>query len=150
MPRRVNSKVRPLCELDERATESLSSTVEVLHNLKRRKTRWPSTSIWHTEMPSGRWSGSWTNNKGESGTSTINIREDAGTITGDEDGWVIENGRLSGKVLTWMYRNQSNGCRDYYVRWEIAAAGGTANGTYTVTDRCEGKTYTGKYINYHR
>lgn len=98
---------------------------------------------------SGRWSGSWTNSLGEKGQTTVNINEGSGgTITGDEDGWVIENGRRSGNVLTWEYRNRNDGCRDYVVRWEIAADGRTANGTYDVTDRCGGQTYSGKYLNY--
>jgi hypothetical protein len=98
----------------------------------------------------GRWSGSWTNSKGESGKSTINLRDDGGVIKGDEDGWAIEDGRRVGNVLTWQYRNQNNGCRNYNVRWEISVDGRTANGTYSVTDRCTGQTYTGNYLNYHR
>jgi len=100
---------------------------------------------------SGRWSGSWKNSRGESGDTSVNINEqDTGTITGDENGWVIENGRRSRNVLTWEYRNQNNGCRDYSVRWEVSSDGKTANGTYKVTDRCEKLTYTGTYLNYRR
>ncbi len=100
---------------------------------------------------SGRWSGSWKNTRGGSGDTSVNIHEqDTGTITGDENGWVIENGQRSGNVLTWHYRNQNNGCRDYRVRWEVSSDGKTANGTYKVTDRCEMQTYTGTYLNYRR
>lgn len=100
---------------------------------------------------SGRWSGSWKNSRGGSGDTSVNINEqDTGTITGDENGWVIENGQRSRNVLTWEYRNQDNGCRDYSVRWEVSADGQTANGTYKVTDRCEKQTYTGTYLNYRR
>ena len=100
---------------------------------------------------SGRWSGSWSNSRGESGDTSVNINEqDTGTITGDEDGWVIENGQRSRNVLTWEYRNQNNGCRDYSVRWQVSSDGQTANGTYKVTDRCEKQTYTGTYLNYRR
>ena len=103
-----------------------------------------------TQSVAGRWSGSWTNSKGEAGESTININEQTGRITGDEDGWVIENARRSGNVLTWEYRNQNNGCRNYAVRWEISPDGRSATGSYTVKDRCEGQTYTGTYSNYRR
>ena len=99
---------------------------------------------------SGRWSGSWKNSRGGSGETSVNINEqDTGTITG-ENGWVIENGQRSRNVLTWEYRNQDNGCRDYSVRWEVSPDGQTANGTYKVTDRCEKQTYTGTYLNYRR
>jgi hypothetical protein len=100
---------------------------------------------------SGRWSGSWTNDKGESGNSIVNITELAhGEISGDEDGWVIEDGNRSGNVLTWAYRNKNNGCRKYSVRWEISPDGREANGTYRVMDGCEKKDYNGKYLNYRR
>jgi hypothetical protein len=100
---------------------------------------------------SGRWTGSWTNSKGDSGRSSINISEQgAGAFTGDEGGWVIVNGRRDGNVLTWEYRGQDNDCVDYAVRFEISADGSTANGTYTANDRCKKQTYTGKYLNYHR
>ena len=100
---------------------------------------------------SGSWSGSWTNTKGEAGQSVVNLSEPVpGTITGDEDGWVIKNGHRSGNLLTWEYLNQNNGCADYAVRFEISADGRTANGSYKVTDRCEKQIYSGKYSNYHR
>ena len=100
---------------------------------------------------SGRWSGPWTNDKGESGNSTVNITELAhGEIIGDEDGWAIEDGYRSGNVLTWVYRNKRNGCRGYAVRWEISPDGREANGTYRVIDGCEKKDYNGKYLHYHR
>ena len=44
---------------------------------------------------SGRWSGSWKNSRGESGDTSVNINEqNPGTITGDENGWVIRNGNV--------------------------------------------------------
>jgi len=99
----------------------------------------------------GRWSGAWTNTKGDSGTSTISLNQDAyGNLTGDEAGWAIENGRRDGNVLTWQYRNQNNGCTDYSVRLEVSADGKTANGTYQATDRCRRQTYSGTYRYYHR
>jgi len=104
-----------------------------------------------TNSASGRWSGSWDNSQGSTGSSTINIFEEAnGVITGDEDGWAIENGRRSGNILIWEYRNQNNGCRDYKIRLEISADGSLINGEYRVTDRCENLTYTGRYINYRK
>lgn len=100
---------------------------------------------------SGRWSGSWDNSRGGEGSSTINIIEDTnGVITGDEEGWTIENGRRSGNILTWEYRNQNNGCRDYTVRLELSADGSLINGSYRVTDRCENLVYTGNYFNYRK
>ena len=100
---------------------------------------------------SGRWTGDWDNSRGGTGTSTINIVEDTnGIITGDEDGWTIENGRRSGNILTWEYRNQNTGCRDYTVRLELSADGSLINGTYRVADRCENLVYTGNYINYRK
>ena len=142
--------VRLMWVIDESNANGEIYTWTILFHYKWRTDKQPTTDKQTANSLSGRWFGSWTNSKDESGTSTINISEEAGTITGDEDGWVIENGRRSGDIVTWIYRNQSNGCRDYNVRWEISADGRTANGTYTVTDRCDGKTYTGKYINYHR
>src|SRR5262249_45605463 len=45
----------------------------------------------------GRWKGSWKNNKGEKGTSAINLNEEAGgVIKGDENGAQIVNGRRIG------------------------------------------------------
>jgi hypothetical protein len=100
---------------------------------------------------SGRWSGSWDNSRGERGTGAINIREDAnGVVTGDENGWRIENGRRSGNVLTWEYRGRNNGCRDYKVRFEVTADGNTANGIYAVTDKCGKMVYTGRYLNFRK
>ena len=100
---------------------------------------------------SGRWSGPWTNDKGESGNSTVNITELAhGEIIGDENGWLIEDGYRSGNELTWVYRNKNNGCRGYTVKWEISPDGRTASGTYRVVDGCEKTVYTGKYLNYRR
>jgi hypothetical protein len=94
----------------------------------------------------GRWSGTWTNSRKEAGKSTININESGdGRITGDESGWTIENGRRSGRMLTWEYHNKSNGCRDYKVEFEISVDGITANGTYKAYDHCENQTYTGAY-----
>ena len=99
----------------------------------------------------GRWSGSWTNGRGLKGNSMIRIVEDdGGLIKGDEDGWLIENGRRSDNLLTWEYRNQNNGCRDYEVRLEISPDGQTASGTYRVTDRCEKQTWVGTYHSYVR
>lgn len=98
---------------------------------------------------SGRWTGSWNNSRGESGESTININEGRNAaITGQEAGVNIENGRRSGNVLTWEYRNLNNGCDDYKVRLEISADGRTANGTFNVTDRCGGRNFNGRYVNY--
>jgi len=99
----------------------------------------------------GQWSGSWENTKGEKGTSTIKIIEEASSvIEGDEDGWMIEHGRRQGHVLTWEYTNRHNGCRDYQVRLEIAENGNVANGTYEVRDRCEHTSYRGSYNAYHK
>jgi hypothetical protein len=100
---------------------------------------------------SGRWSGSWTNSKGESGQSTISINDAGdGTITGDEDSWAIENGHRYGNRIIWEYNKQNKGCTDYTVVFEISQEGRTANGSYTAKDRCTGQTYTGRYINYRR
>lgn len=100
---------------------------------------------------SGSWNGAWTNSRGESGNTTVYISEaDGERFAGDEGGWLIENGRRSGNVLTWEYRGQNNGCRDYKVRWEISSDGRTANGTYEVFDHCQKQTYFGKYLNYSR
>jgi caspase domain-containing protein len=111
------------------------------------KTRLPGT----LGSVTGQWSGSWENTKGEQGTSTIKIREEASSvIQGDEDGWVIEHGRRQGHVLTWEYTNKHNGCRDYQVRLEIAENGNVANGTYEVRDRCENTSYRGSYNAYHK
>ncbi len=99
----------------------------------------------------GRWSGSWVNTRGATGDSTIRIVEEAGgVIKGDENGWILQNGRRVGNVLSWEYRNQENGCRDYKVRLEISPDGQTASGDYQVTDRCEKQTYAGTYSNYTR
>ncbi|MGI9068546.1 MAG: caspase family protein [Pyrinomonadaceae bacterium] len=99
----------------------------------------------------GRWSGSWVNTRGGTGNSTIRIVEEAGgVIKGDENGWIFQNGRRFGNVLSWEYRNQENGCRDYKVRLEISPDGQTASGDYQVTDRCEKQTYGGTYSNYTR
>ena len=99
----------------------------------------------------GRWSGSWENTKGEKGTSTINIVEEtSGLIKGDEDGWAIVNGRRSGNTLSWEYRGQNSGCRDYQVRLEIDADGRRADGTYEVSDRCKNATYRGRYNSYKK
>lgn len=100
---------------------------------------------------SGRWTGSWSNIKGESGTTTVEIAESGhGALVGDEGGWEIKNGFRSGRILTWEYRGENNGCRDYKVKWEILPDGATANGTYSMTDRCTKETYTGTYVNYRR
>jgi hypothetical protein len=99
----------------------------------------------------GRWSGSYVNSKRERGTSTIKLTEGPyGAITGDEGGWIIENGRRRGNVITWEYRNQNNGCRDYQVTLQLSADGNGFNGSYTVNDRCAHLTYTGQYVNYRR
>jgi hypothetical protein len=99
----------------------------------------------------GRWQGDWTNSKGESGRSTVTLVErPLGTITGFENGLPIEAGRRSGNILSWQSHNQAKGCADYVVQWQVSADGKTANGTYRVDDHCANKTYTGKYINYHR
>ncbi len=99
----------------------------------------------------GSWSGSWVNTRGATGNSTIRIIEEAGgVIKGDENGWIIQNGRRFGNVLSWEYRNQENGCRDYKVRLEISLDGQSASGDYQVTDRCEKQTYGGTYSNYTR
>lgn len=115
------------------------------------------TNMANTQIPStpgsvtGQWSGAWENTKGEQGTSTIKIIEEASSvIQGDEDGWMIENGSRTGNVLTWEYTNRNNGCRDYQVRMEIAGNGNIANGTYEVRDRCEKKSYRGAYIDYQK
>ena len=111
------------------------------------KTRLPGT----LGSVTGQWSGSWENTKGEKGTSTIKIIEEASSvIEGDEDGWMIEHGRRQGHVLTWEYTNRHNGCRDYQVRLEIAENGNVANGTYEVRDRCEHTSYRGSYNAYHK
>jgi len=94
----------------------------------------------------GRWLGAWTNSRKEAGNSTININESAdGRITGDESGWTIENGRRSGRMLTWEYHGKNNGCSDYKVEFEISADGSMANGTYKAYDHCKNQTYTGTY-----
>jgi hypothetical protein len=112
----------------------------------------------------GVWSGTWTNSNGDSGKSTINlVEESGGMIAGEEEtfsmgaasaahraGWTILNGHRAGNLLTWEYHNQTNGCRDYTVRWELSPDGKSANGTYKVTDHCTKQTYTGSYLNYHR
>jgi hypothetical protein len=115
------------------------------------------TNIANTQIPStpgsvtGQWSGAWENTKGEQGTSTIKIIEEASSvIQGDEDGWMIENGSRTGNVLTWEYTNRNNGCRDYQLRMEIAGNGNIANGTYEVRDRCEKTSYRGAYIEYQK
>ncbi|SPE31655.1 exported hypothetical protein [Candidatus Sulfotelmatomonas gaucii] len=98
----------------------------------------------------GRWSGNWTNSHGASGQNLImNLNEQNGTITGDDNGTPIVNGRRTGNVLTWENLNVAN-CRDYTVRAEISADGNLLNGTYQVNDRCGHQTYNGKYLNFHR
>jgi hypothetical protein len=111
----------------------------------------PASTPTPTVSVTGRWSGSWENTKGEKGTSTIRIVEEAnGLIKGDEDGWVIENGSRKGNVLTWEYHNMNNGCRDYQVRMEISDDREVANGTYEVRDRCEKQSYRGSYIGFKK
>lgn len=99
----------------------------------------------------GKWMGSWRNTKSETGTSTINITEGpGGVIRGDEDGWQIENGKRAGDTLTWEYKNQNNGCRNYKIEMKISADGKTMNGTYYVVDSCTKLTYTGTYENFRK
>lgn len=99
---------------------------------------------------SGKWEGSYVNSKNESGSSTITITEAGnGTITGDEGGWKIENARRMNNTITWEYRNQNNGCRDYLVTMQLSSDGKVLSGSYTVTDRCARPgQYTGEYIRY--
>jgi hypothetical protein len=100
----------------------------------------------------GAWFGSYGNDKGESGTSIINLVEHAnGVINGDEVGWKIEHGRRTGNVLTWQYLKRVHGCRDYQVRLELSTDGKVLTGTYTVKDRCAGlANYSGQYLKYTR
>jgi len=100
----------------------------------------------------GSWSGTYRNDKGESGYSIINLVEHAnGVLTGDEAGWKIKHGRRVGNVLTWQYPNQAHGCRDYQVRLELSDDGKVLTGTYTVKDRCAGPAnYSGQYLKYLR
>ena len=98
----------------------------------------------------GKWSGSWQNSKGEKGTSTIHITDEAnGVIKGDEGGWTIMNGQRIGNVLTWEYRDIEN-CRNYRVRFLISETGNLANGTYEAQDNCKKESYRGSYINYKK
>lgn len=100
---------------------------------------------------SGRWVGNYTNTKGDAGKSTITINQLAdGTITGDEDGWRIENGRRNGNSLTWRYLRQNSGCRNYDVALQLSNDGETFTGTYQVTDSCARSTYSGRYVSYKR
>lgn|GEM_PF-5500172 len=100
----------------------------------------------------GAWFGSYRNDKGESGTSIINLVERAnGVLTGDEAGWKIQHGHRFGNVLTWQYLKRVRGCRDYQVRLELSDDGKVLTGTYTVKDRCAGPAnYSGQYVKYER
>jgi hypothetical protein len=124
----------------------------------------PSLNAGANVSVTGHWAGVWINSHGESGQSSMNLKEDNGTITGEEDsysqspsyspihinGRTIVNGRRNGNVLTWEFRNQFNNCRDYIIRWELSPDGKLANGTYNVTDRCAKQSYSGSYLNFHR
>jgi uncharacterized caspase-like protein len=146
--KRVRISVRQSTANKQTPWESSSLTGDFYFRRSNETTDAPEVK---TALPpaTGLWSGSWVNTRGLSGDSTIRIVEEAGgVIKGDENGWIIENGRRSGNVLSWEYRNQENGCRDYKVRLEISANGQTANGSYQVTDRCEKQIYAGTYKSY--
>lgn len=137
--------------VDRNDTENDKTGVQVIDFEKFFRENGKNVAFPSTNSVSGWWSGSWSNSKGEKGETTINIIEGAnGVITGDEDGWTIENGRRAENVLTWEYRNQNGGCRDYKVRIEISIDGIAANGEFEVSDRCENLIYKGKYINYRK
>lgn len=101
---------------------------------------------------SGEWAGTWSNSLGNTGSSTITIVEmPDGSITGGEGGeFVMSNGRREGNVLTWQYIGAQDACLDYECRFVIDSSGTQGQGSYTVTDSCQDRTFTGTYIAYEK
>jgi hypothetical protein len=98
----------------------------------------------------GRWTGPWSNTRGESGTSVFVLTEGpGGVVTGTDDGARIFNGRRSGNIASWQA--EFGGCRDYRVTFKLSQDGNTLSGPYEVIDRCrQPPRYAGNYGGHQR
>lgn len=75
---------------------------------------------------SGRWTGTYHNSLGDSGQSTLTLKEDGDKITGDFDGLPITNANRDGAVVRWSSRTESNGKwgpTKYFVEITLVGAG---------------------------
>jgi hypothetical protein len=90
----------------------------------------------------GRYTGTYTNSRNESGAAELVIDKVNGTFQGKWDGDPV-SGTRTGNSVTFELRNIA-GCRDYQAQVEFANGGNTATLTYTVRDRCrQPATYAG-------
>ena len=89
---------------------------------------------------SGSWSGTYKNTRGESGTETLDIKEESnGVLKGLWGGAQIVNGRRNGDAVTWEARVEA---RDYKVSGTISSDGKRMTLKYSVIDPLRGN-YSG-------
>ena len=88
----------------------------------------------------GRWSGDWTNSLGESGTSTLKLREDEdGNLTGSWDGIDVTGKRSNGTAIELQGQN---GKRSYQLTASVN--NGVIKMRYIVTRLDTNGSYDGK------